>query len=93
MVVFVGETSNTTVTLMKQTESMQSLSYHTLPLPLYCYYQVFGFDVESDGLIGTLPVTGVIRYSDANNGIDDINETKTIICSSIEERQFPSEQY
>ena len=82
MIVLVGEVSNTTVTLTKNAQSTQSVTLrHTLPLPLSCYYKVFAFDLEGDGLMGTLPVPGMITVIPVTND----NATRTVKCSPIEE--------
>ena len=80
-IVLVGEVSNTTVTLTKNTQSTQNVTLrHTLPLPLSCYYKVFAFDLEGDGLMGTLPVPGVITVIPVTND----SATRTVKCSPIE---------
>ena len=63
MVVLVGELGNTTENLTRENP------YRTIntSLPLSCYTGVFGYDIESDGSVGTLPVPGVI--SNAHNTI------------------------
>ena len=35
--------------------------------PLSCYTAVYGFDIESDGSVGTLAVSGVIMTADSIN--------------------------
>ena len=55
MVVLVGELDNTIVNLTRDDDcTIKTLSLST-PLS-----DVFGFDIESDGSVGTLPISGII---------------------------------
>ena len=56
-VVLVGELRNTTANLTRN-NSCVTLTVNTTQQQ--CYNNVFGFDIESDGSVGTLAVSGVI---------------------------------
>ena len=56
MVVLVGELRNTTANLTRNNPCV-TLTVNTTQ---NCYDSVFGFDIESDGSVGTLVVPGVI---------------------------------
>ena len=57
MVVLVGEFDNITANL---TRNNPCVSLAVNVTQNYCYDIVFGFDIESDGSVGTLAVPGVI---------------------------------
>ena len=58
MVVLVGELGNVN-NIMNLTRDNPYRTVNT-SLPLSCYTGVFGYDIESDGSVGTLAVPGVI---------------------------------
>ena len=68
MVVLVGEVDNVTYTAMLTLEhngcEVLNVSY-----PLSCYYEIFAFDIESDGSVGMLAVTGVLLTDSTSNDI------------------------
>ena len=59
-VVFVGESGNMTKNLIRLTGSEITIETFNVTSPLYCYTEVLGFDIESDGSLGVLAVPGVI---------------------------------
>ena len=59
MVVLVGDSVNTTVNLTRcGTNSCSALTLHSQSLS--CYFEVFAFDIESDGSVGALAISGVL---------------------------------
>ena len=59
MVVLVGEFDNITANLSNLEE--KSSKVLTISHPLSCYREIFAFDIESDGSVGTLAVPGVFN--------------------------------
>ena len=59
LVVLVGEFDNITTNITQRYKSFITLNA-TSPLDLSCYYDVFAYDIESDGSVGSLPVPGVL---------------------------------
>ena len=55
MVVLVGELENITANLEQNGSKVLNVSH-----PLSCYHEIFAFDIESDGSVGTLAVPGVL---------------------------------
>lgn len=53
---------NATVNITRTDNSSQAVVFYTLQYPLSCYDQVYAFDIEVDGSIGTVPLL---------RGIDD----------------------
>ena len=80
MVEFVGEMTNTTVTvnLTRVDNELESVIIHTLPLPLSCYHQVFGIDIEGDGSSGTRSVPGIIDTELSARQCSESVDTPTI---------------
>ena len=58
MVVLEGEVDSEQLNLTRNNQSGRGV--FVLKHPLSCYEEVFGFDIESDGSVGTLAVPGVI---------------------------------
>ena len=58
MVILVGELDNITVNLTR--ENLHTTGTINLTHLLSCYYEIIGFDIESNGSVGTLAVPGVI---------------------------------
>ena len=58
-----SDLENTTVTLTKDINDKDEMIVHKLPYPLFCYDQVFAYDIESDGSTGTLPVPGMMHVT------------------------------
>ena len=56
MVVLVGEFDNLTSILDRNEDS----KFLTSTIPHSCYHEVFAFDIESDGMSGTLAIPGVL---------------------------------
>ena len=60
MVVLVGDTINTTVNVTRcGTSSCSVMTLHSQSLS--CYFEVFAFDIESDGSVGTLAISGELK--------------------------------
>ena len=62
MVVLVGEFGNITANLEHNGSEVLNISH-----PLSCYHEIFAYDIESDGSVGTLAVPRVIILS--NDGV------------------------
>ena len=77
MVVLVGDVDNATATLTRGDATTISEVINTTR-PLSCYRELYGFDIESNGSVGTLAVPGELRH----------NGSETEICSTD---QFSSE--
>ena len=60
MVVLIGESGNTTVNLTRDDSSLCAME--ALPLTMM-FSHIFGFDIESDGSVGTLPVPGILTMT------------------------------
>ena len=58
-VVLVGDFGDLAVNLTRENNTNVINVTH----PLFCYYEVFGFDIEYDGSVGTLAVPGVISWN------------------------------
>ena len=58
LVVLEGEVDSEQFNLTKSNHSGRGV--FVLKHPLSCYEEVFGFDIESDGSVGTLAVPGVL---------------------------------
>ena len=58
----VGEFGNGTMNLTRDNTRVTGILNVTHPL--LCFSKVFGFDIESDGSVGTLAVPGVIPWND-----------------------------
>ena len=62
LVMLTGENINDTIIVLTREDDRQDVEItHLLPHPLSCYFQVFAFDIESDGSIGVLPVPGMLQ--------------------------------
>ena len=69
-VVLVGDFHNHTLNLTRTNNSVITrVDYH-----VSCYKEVIGFDIESDGSVGTLAIPGKIR--------GDNNKPKEFVCQS-----------
>ena len=56
----VGDTINTTVNVTRcGTSSCSVMTLHSQSLS--CYFEVFAFDIESDGSVGTLAISGELK--------------------------------
>ena len=75
MVVLVGEFDNITANLSNLEENGSKVL--TISHPLSCYYEIFAFDIESDGSVGTLAVPGVFNVSHASDTTSCISTTVT----------------
>lgn len=64
MVVLEGEVDSQQFNLTRTNQS--SLGVFVLTHPLSCYKEVFGFDIESDGSVGTLSIPGVLLKNVSN---------------------------
>ena len=56
MVVLIGELDNFTSFLDRNDDSKFLVS----TLPLSCYHEIFAFDIENDGMNGTLAIPGML---------------------------------
>ena len=65
MVVLMGEVNNVTVNLMR--ENLHNVVIINLTHPLSCYHEIIGFDIESDGSVGTLAIPGVLIRNDTSD--------------------------
>ena len=67
-ILLLGTFDNTTATLTKDgtnsAEAVINTSY-----PVSCYTDVFGYDIESDGSIGTLAVPGLLMTTNTSSGM------------------------
>lgn len=81
MVVFVGESGNMTRNLMRLNSSTLAVVTVNTTIPLHCYNEVFGYDIETDGSLGTLAVQGVILR----------NFSSMVPCLQDELKRSPSE--
>ena len=66
MVVVVGEFGNATRNLTRDSTFVTGTLNITYPLS--CFSEVFGFDIESDGSVGTLAVPGVLLMNTSTAG-------------------------
>ena len=64
IVVLVGEVDNVTANLSNLEQNY--LKVLTISHPLSCYHEIFAFDIESDGSVGTLAVPGVLAIGRVN---------------------------
>ena len=63
-----GEVDNTTLNSTRENHSSRmAVTQLELPSPLHCYYRAYALDIESDGLIGSLPVPGVLDLADTDS--------------------------
>ena len=60
MVVVVGQFGNTTRNLTRNSTHVHVTGIINITHPLSCFSEVFGFDIELDGSVGTLAVPGVL---------------------------------
>ena len=81
MVVFVGEFDNITANL-RYLEPKNHCQVLTIPHPLSCYNEIFAFDIESDGSVGTLAVPGVIQLRDEGVATSCPSTTTTATTTS-----------
>ena len=79
MVAVVGEFGNATMNLTRDNTRVTGILNVTHPLS--CFGKVFGFDIESDGSVGTLAVPGVISW----------NVNVTCMTSSEDEVEEPTQ--
>ena len=61
MVILVGQVDNITVNLIRNNRYTTGII--NLILPASCYYEILGYDIESDGSIGALAVPGRINLN------------------------------
>ena len=59
----VGETDNTTVKLIREGMHMYVMEVLNLTNSSECISKILGYDIESNGSIGTLPVPGELSWS------------------------------
>ena len=81
MVVLVGEVNNITVNVTRN----NPCTTLTVNVTKNCYDKVFGFDIESDGSVGTLAVPSVI-IRNVNNTCAPQSETYSLtgkLCMSF----------
>ena len=62
MVVLVGEFGNITINLEQNGCDILNVSH-----PLSFYHEIFAFDIETDGSVGTLAVPGVFNINDSSD--------------------------
>lgn len=60
MVVLVSESGNMTRNLTRLNNANPAVETINTTIPLHCYNEVFVYDIESNGSLGTLAVQGVI---------------------------------
>ena len=60
MVVLVSESDNMTRNLTKLNSDTIAVETLNTTIPLYCYTELFGYDIEANGSLGTLAVPGEI---------------------------------
>lgn len=82
MVVLLGESENTTVTLMRNISDTEKMIVHRLAYPLSCYDRVLAYDIESDGSTGTLAVPVMMHV---------LNHLPAEQCSPPEETSLQGE--
>ena len=59
MIVFVGMYDNETAIITRRNQSSDSAKATiNVPEPATCYHEVYAFDIEHDGGVGTLEVPG-----------------------------------
>ena len=75
MVVLVGEYDNITANLSNLEENSSKVL--NVSHPLSCYHEIFAFDIESDGSVGTLAVPGVFKISNPSNTTSCLPTTST----------------
>lgn len=69
----VGDTVNTTVNVTRcGTSSCSVMTLHSQSLS--CYFEVFAFDIESDGSVGTLAISGKLKD-------EPISKTSAVSCA------------
>ena len=72
MVVLVGDAINTTVNVTRCDAHSCSVVI-LISQPLSCYFEMFAYDIESDGSVGTLPIPGEL--------LDKPISTMTVACA------------
>ena len=83
MVVLVGESDNTTVNLTRTGALLTACQIEHLPITM-TPINVFGYDIEFDGSVGTQQVPGIL--SSSVTGLTDSNS----LCQPNETGSFPS---
>ena len=90
VVVFVSENGNETKILKRANSTNSAVISDNIKIvrPLHCYTGVFGYDIESDGTVGTLAVPGeqITAFSMVEFCMEHINNsqppTSEYICLS-----------
>ena len=59
----VGEADNTIVNLMREGMHMYVMKVENLTKSSACISEIFGYDVKSNGSVGTLPIPGELSWN------------------------------